>query len=435
MDGRSREVAGTGAHMTVLVAEADPGVREVLVEALATRFGRLVTAGSLAEAREHLARTGVDLAVVGVLESGCGAASLVVALRQASRRLPIFLAGSPEELVDVLSNVSLPGLRVVSRPFDPVSLAEALEEAAQDLTARRSVGEAWKLVRFFLDESPQPAVIFGGGETVSVNRAFLRFTGLSTVHEMRVRGLSPDRYVADPLPPGGLAAFARGLVDDPLDREHQLRLANPDRPDLPPHVFQALAARLPGRDSWLLTLTDVTEMELERRELLDLANLDPLTRVCNRRKLQEILAEETVRAGRYATPLAVVMLDIDHFKAINDTHGHDAGDAVLVELAARLGRAVRQVDRLARFGGEEFVVVAPGIGLPEAVELAERLRRVVAEEDFPGLGQVTVSLGVAVLGPGETAEAVLKRADTALYRAKAGGRNKVESETLPQPPF
>jgi diguanylate cyclase (GGDEF)-like protein len=427
-------MAGTGGRMTVLVAEADPALRDVLARALATRFGRVVEAGTGGEALEQFERFGPDLAVIGSLGPGPGPMSLVVALRQASPRMPLFVAGLPEEVLAVLSGVSLPGLRALVRPFDPVALAEALEEAAQDLAARRSVGEAWRLVRFFLDESPQPAVVFSGEEVLSVNRAFLRFTGLATVHELRGRGMPLERYLADPPPAGGLAAFARGLVDDPLDREHHVRLANPDRPDLPPHVFQALGARLPGRDNWLLTLTDITELELERRELLDLANLDPLTRVCNRRRLQEILAEETARACRYATPLAVVMLDIDHFKAINDTHGHDVGDTVLVELAARLGRAVRQVDWLARLGGEEFVVVAPGIALGSAVELAERLRLVVADAAFAGAGRVTVSLGVAVLRSGETVEAVLKRADEALYRAKAGGRNQVESEASPQPP-
>jgi two-component system, cell cycle response regulator len=432
MDGRSRTMAGPAGRMTVLVVEADAAQGDVLMRTLAPRFGRVVAAGTVAEALELHARIGPDLAVVGAVGPGGATASLVVALRQASRRLPIFLAGRPEDILGVLSHVSLPGLRILTRPFDPVSLAEALEDTAQDLAARRSVGEAWRLVRFFLDESPQPAVVFNGEEAVSVNRAFLRFMGLASIHELRSRGLALERYVADPLPAGGLSAFARSLVDDPLDREHHVRLANPDRPDLPPHMFQALAARLPGRDSWLITLTDITELELERRELLDLANLDALTRIFNRRKLEEILAEETARANRYAMPLAVIMLDIDHFKVINDTHGHDAGDAVLAELATRLGKAVRQVDRLARFGGEEFVVVAPGITLEAAVELAERLRLVVVDETFVGVGRVTVSLGVAEIAPGESAEAVLKRADEALYRAKAGGRNQVESGTSPQ---
>jgi two-component system, cell cycle response regulator len=419
--------------MTVLLAEADPAVREVMTRVLSSRFGAVSEAASGAEALSLAARTGPDLAIVGCRLPDMGGAALAVSLRQASRQLPLFLLGTAEELVAVLGHVALPGLRLVVCPFDPAGLVVAVEEAARELAARRSVDEAWRLVRFFLDESPQPAIVFTDGEVASVNRALLRFMGLSTFQELVAQAGGLEGFLADPLPEGGLAGFIRGMVDDRLDREHRLRLVNPVRPEQPPHVFQAVGARLPGRDRWLLTLTDITELELERRELLDLANIDPLTRICNRRKLRDILDEETARANRYRAPLSAMMLDIDHFKTINDTHGHDAGDAVLVELARRLGGSLRQVDRLARFGGEEFVVVAPGIGLPAALDLAERLRSRVAGEDFMVVGRVTVSIGVAAHQPGEGAESLVKRADEALYRAKAGGRNKVEPAASPQP--
>ena len=433
MGERPRPSFGPGGRLTVLVAEAETALREVLVRALSPRFGNVVEAEDGAETLTLLERCRPDIVVVGARCPDMGAPSLLVALRQASRHLPLFLAGTAEDILAVFSSVAVPGVRPLLRPFDPAVVVEVLEDAALDVSARRSVAEAWELVKFFLDESPHPAVIFTGEEVVSINRAFLRFLGVATAHDFKALRLPLERFLADPAPEGGLAAFARNLAEDRLDREHRLRLANPDRPELPPHVFQAVAARLPGRDRWLLTLSDITELELERRELLDLANLDPLTRVCNRRKLQEIVEDETARSGRYATPLAAMMLDIDHFKAINDSHGHDVGDAVLVELAGRLGKTVRQVDRLARFGGEEFVVVAPGIGLEAATELAERLRRAVAETDFAVVGRVTISIGVAALRRGEAAETMLKRADEALYQAKASGRNRVESERPPQP--
>ena len=431
MGDRPRPSFGPGGRLTVLVAEADPAVREALVRTLSPRFGMVFTARTGAEALVLFERCRPDLAIIGARDPDPGAATLLVALRQASRHLPLFLVGAAGDVLDVFASVAVSGVRPLLRPFDPSTLVEALEEAALDVSARRSVGEAWELVKFFLDESPHPAVILSGSEVVSINRAFLRFLGLTTFHEFKERGMALERFLVDPLPDGGVAAFARRLVEDRLDREHRLRLANPKRPDLPPHVFQAVAARLPGRDRWLLTLSDITELELERRELLDLANLDPLTRVFNRRKLEEILGDEVARADRYATPLAAMMLDIDHFKAINDTYGHDAGDAVLVELTDRLGVVLRHVDRLARFGGEEFVVVAPGIGLEAAWDLAERLRRTVAEHTFTAVGRVTVSIGVAALCPGETGEALLKRADAALYRAKDGGRNRVEASMPP----
>ena len=137
------------------------------------------------------------------------------------------------------------------------------------------------------------------------------------------------------------------------------------------------------------------------------------------------------RALEQAQPAAVLVLDIDHFKAINDTFGHDCGDEVLREFAVRLATNVRAVDLPCRFGGEEFVVIMPETGVEDAHRIAERIRGHVAGSPFRVLDgrealQVTISIGVAATsGAGDTAEALLKRADEALYDAKQGGRNRV----------
>jgi diguanylate cyclase (GGDEF)-like protein len=124
-------------------------------------------------------------------------------------------------------------------------------------------------------------------------------------------------------------------------------------------------------------------------------------------------------------PVSLLMLDLDRFKAINDTYGHLVGDRVLIELTRRLGHHLREVDILARWGGEEFMILMPHGGAREAVHAAEKLRALVAERAFPEVGAVTVSIGVAEYRPRERDDAWIKRADDALYAAKAGGRNRV----------
>ncbi|WP_300154602.1 GGDEF domain-containing protein [Solidesulfovibrio sp.] len=422
------EEHGRGGY--ALVAEADPWARDLLEGLLRPRCSRVVAADTYEAAARAAARQTPDVALVAADLPG-GAAALVAALREPGRRVPVFLTGTAADIRRLLETVSLPGVRLAQRPFDPAALGEALDEALEAAGLKRRLEDAWELTHRLLDDMPQPAAIMQGARVLGINRAWLRFLGLASRQEFVARGLSLEQFLADPPPEEGLAAWACRLADDPLDREHRLRLTHPDRPGQPPHVFQVAVTRLPGPSRCLLTLADVTELELERRELLDLANLDPLTRALNRRKLAEVLAEEASRASRYGAPLSAVLLDIDHFKAINDTHGHDAGDAVLVELAARLRSRLRKVDRLARFGGEEFVVVAPGIDLEQAAELAERLRLAVAGEDFAAAGRVTASFGVARHLSGEAPEAMLSRADKALYRAKSGGRNRVEREASP----
>lgn len=169
---------------------------------------------------------------------------------------------------------------------------------------------------------------------------------------------------------------------------------------------------------------DISARKVFETELTRLAETDPVTGVWNRRhgrELLEIAAAQPEQEG----PLSVLMIDIDTFKAINDTYGHEAGDTVLIELARRLTGAVRGTDMVARWGGEEFVVLLHDCPLDSAVTHAESIRRQVADVPFPGVGIVTVSIGAAQLAPHEDAASWLARSDRALYQAKRSGRNTV----------
>ncbi len=162
---------------------------------------------------------------------------------------------------------------------------------------------------------------------------------------------------------------------------------------------------------------------------LELAVTDPLTGLNNRRYMTGQLDALVSRAGRGGEPVAVLVMDIDHFKSVNDGFGHDSGDEVLREFAVRLAMNVRAVDLPCRYGGEEFVVVMPGTRLENAHQIAERIRRDVASAPFRIMGgketlAITVSIGVAAsLGGYDTPDALLKRADEAVYEAKSKGRN------------
>jgi two-component system cell cycle response regulator len=164
-------------------------------------------------------------------------------------------------------------------------------------------------------------------------------------------------------------------------------------------------------------------------QLERLAFTDPLTGVDNRRSTFRRLGAAISGARRHGRPLAVVMLDIDHFKSVNDEHGHDTGDAVLVTVANRLAERVRHEDAVGRLGGEEFLVLLPDSGEGAAATVAESLRRAVADEPVHAGRRsvpVTVSAGWA-LWQGEDAETLVRRADAALYAAKAAGRNAVQA--------
>ncbi len=166
-------------------------------------------------------------------------------------------------------------------------------------------------------------------------------------------------------------------------------------------------------------------LQAANQELHRLATTDQLTEIWNRRHFEESVGIETARARRYSEALSLILFDIDHFKLINDTHGHQAGDKVLVTLAARVRAHLRQGDLMARWGGEEFVVLLPRCPAPDARQLAEALRRVIEAEPFPVVGRVTSSFGVSAYRLGEGHDAWFKRVDDALYAAKTEGRNRV----------
>ena len=168
----------------------------------------------------------------------------------------------------------------------------------------------------------------------------------------------------------------------------------------------------------------------ERDEFRRKASIDGLTRTWNRATIMDLLGVELARARR-GSPMCVAMIDADHFKQVNDTHGHQAGDAVLVEIAARIRRAVREVDAVGRYGGEEFLVVLSNCNIKAARVICERMRGLVADEPIAlpaGNLNAAVSIGLATYGPGhDTTDLMISAADAALYRAKDKGRNRVET--------
>ncbi|MDY0039510.1 MAG: diguanylate cyclase [Desulforhabdus sp.] len=157
------------------------------------------------------------------------------------------------------------------------------------------------------------------------------------------------------------------------------------------------------------------------------ATTDALTGICNRRKFLESLQVKIQEANRYSMPLALIFFDIDHFKSINDTFGHETGDNVLRELSSIVTGMIRQTDIFARFGGEEFVILVHNNDVRTGRGLAEKIRSGVEQHSFPQIRTVTCSFGVAQFYPDDTAETFIKRADDAMYAAKLAGRNRVET--------
>ncbi len=272
--------------------------------------------------------------------------------------------------------------------------------------------------RPMVESDPAAALIAARGpvDLMIVNISSAEFDGLRLVAQMR----STDRVRRIPI----LA------VVDPADRSRLLKALELGVNDilLRPVDSEELEARARTQIK-RKRYADFLKQKLDYS--LEMAVTDALTGLHNRRYMAGQLQALMSRAGHGGDPVAVLVLDIDHFKLVNDGFGHDAGDEVLREFAVRLATNVRAIDLPCRLGGEEFVVVMPGASLEDAVQVADRIRRDVGAQPFPIMGgtealTVTVSVGVAAsTGPADTPDALLKRADEGVYEAKARGRNQV----------
>jgi diguanylate cyclase (GGDEF)-like protein len=174
----------------------------------------------------------------------------------------------------------------------------------------------------------------------------------------------------------------------------------------------------------VVVCTDITaEVDLARTHERE-ATTDRLTDTLNRRGIEPLLAREMSLAGRHGVPLSAVLMDIDHFKSINDVHGHNVGDSVLRAVGEVIRKTTRTTDLVSRWGGEEFLVLLPHTDLVHARIAAERIRMAIESARLLEVRSVTVSAGVAEVVPSDTATSLVKRADEQLYAAKAGGRNR-----------
>ncbi|EWG98702.1 sensor domain-containing diguanylate cyclase [Halomonas sp. BC04] len=282
----------------------------------------------------------------------------------------------------------------------------------------------------YLDESPDGILVVDADNRIKTwNRRFLEIweipeavmhakDGEAALQAVNEQVQDPERFVKR----------IRQLYASLDEEEQGVRIQMKDG-----RVLERYSRGLHGSngDYWgrIWFYRDVTELQRMTEKLLHMSQTDPLTGVANRRVLMGQLEEEYSRARRYGHPLSVLMLDLDHFKAINDRHGHAAGDLVLKEFVRMVTPEIRASDCFARMGGEEFSILLPESDLASARQLAGRLCRVIASLTFTspqGVFGVTVSIGVATLRHNDASpEQLLSRADLCLYNAKSEGRNRV----------
>ncbi len=412
-------------NLAVLVVMADEFERE----RIAALLGRV--AGTVFEARDG--REGLrswrdnqpDMVLTDMVLPVLDGLDMIATIRGEDEDVPVLVAYDLYNPKTLLKAVEMNIDAFLRMPVRDERLLDAVRRCARTVFMRRKLARNDTMLWSLLDIFPGMALLEHNGRTIYANRHLAAYLGFDSFLDMRDSGVSFGSNIVElngaPYT-GGDHGWVRVIVDDQLDRDQVVRVNSPGNPSGRAGVFAVTHSPFPNSRLRLFSFQDISELEDERAMLQDEASTDPLTQAMNRRSFLRLLDSEMV-SGR---ALGLIMFDIDHFKSINDEYGHDVGDAVLREISALVRDNIRETDRLARWGGEEFMVLAPGSSMERTAQVAERLRGAVESFSFTGVPRpVTSSFGVAVVENGESQDVFIKRVDTALYHAKESGRNRV----------
>lgn len=416
-------------NLSVLLVESDRFAREEMTAFLSRAVTKVLLAENGQAALTLFLKERPDIIITDLVLPLMDGLEFIGKVRDENEDVPIlvtFDGYNPSSLIKALQH-NIAGF--LHKPVDDENMYKQLWRVAKEVLLRQKLHETRAQLERILDFFPANVVLVNN-ETVSfINQKFLSFLGYDSYLNMLEESASLDTFILDingSSYEGSSGDWLHMILNDPLDRDQMVRMTNPRHSEDEGRTFILSFNEFNKPGMYLFVFSDVSELQDDRIAFEDQASIDPLTGALNRRRFLELLAVQEMYMATSGRSLSLIMFDIDHFKLVNDNHGHDVGDSVLREICTLARSQIRDNDRLARWGGEEFMVLMDGAQLRQARTLAERLRKAVEAYTFTGLpGGCTSSFGVAQWLKTETRAAFLKRVDEALYRAKESGRNKV----------
>lgn len=412
---------------------ADDVIENVrLLKNLLQDTGQVVFARNGLEALEQARRHRPDIILLDVMMPELDGYETCRRLKAepGTRDTPVIFITGADGINDEAMGLSAGAIDYITKPFAPAIVRARVQNHLALVRANAELRQANDALRKFkaaVDSSSAAVIITDRDARIEyVNAAFVNATGYAPEEAI---GQTPALLKSEQTPES-LYRELRDAILGGANWRGEVQNRNKDGSVRWDDVAVAPVLDAAGTVTHFVAInSDISLRKQMEEELRNLATTDALTGIANRRRLMELGEQEMLRAQRAEAPLSVLMMDIDHFKHINDTYGHPAGDAVIQALARLCGETVRAIDTVGRLGGEEFAVLLPMTDRAGAQEVAERLRaRVEASRlDWEGAPvSFTVSIGVAQIRPEDDSfTALLGTADQALYQAKHEGRNRV----------
>lgn len=340
-----------------------------------------------------------------------------------NKDIPIILITSHTETQYLLEAIKNRVYGFILKPLEIESIYSILEKLSREILLKKEIKRSLNRMQTLLDLQANMVMMADRHRVYEANKSLLNFLGCSTIGELNERYTDigelfekDDGYL--------FSDEEASWFDKLLNHSHvmpKIKIKNLFFQS--EHIFLIKHNRIPFEETIILSLTDITDLHKQTIDLKKEAITDQLTGLYNRRKFNEVLKNHLLVADTRRIPISIIMLDIDHFKSVNDTYGHQIGDRVIIELTRIVSNGIRKTDFFARWGGEEFIILLPHTNLQGGKILCNKLLEIVYSCDFNLKEKVTISIGLTTNREQDTKESIIARADNALYRAKNDGRN------------
>ncbi len=390
----------------ILVVDDDPNLRKTLSDILRIKGYEPLSAGSGAEAIAVAGQGGVSLALIDLMLPDMTGLEVMAKLKALSPLIEAIILTGHASMDTAIEATRRGAFSYLLKPYQMDDLLRNIKHGVERQQAQEEILRLASFPRLL----PNPVIeLDPAGQVTYLNPAAERLfpnLGAEGLSHALLEGSS--ELIASLWKKTGRGETSHEATLG--DATYELHIS---------HVAEVGLVRIYA--------FDITQRKRAEAEIQHLATTDSLTGIANRGAFSALLAKEVERAKRYGAPLALAMYDLDYFKRVNDTYGHDAGDYVLRAVSDLVRQSIRTTDIVARWGGEEFMVLMPHSDLQGAKCAAEKLRSAIAAHRFDKVGPLTASFGVAAFEAQDDVNTLLKRVDDALYRAKEQGRNRVET--------
>ncbi len=416
--------------ITILYVEDEDDVREGYTRALKRISAQLYTAHNGLYGLELFKKYQPDIIVSDINMPKMNGLDMVKAIKEITPDVKIIFTTAHSESAYLLEAIELQVEGYLLKPVQKKLLTALIEKLAKNIIIQREYEEQREILQYIIDSQNSMSVISNVERISFASKSFLKYFSVENVEEFNEKYGSivniftnaQDSISAENIK----SSLNKGqsLYDFVSSLDETQRIASVKNSNNEQKSFLINISKI-NETQFLINLTDITKIEKQREEITKKANHDALTGLYNRNKFEEVFKYELSQVKRYGYEFSLAIADIDHFKLFNDTYGHLVGDKVLKLVANSLIDCIRSSDTVARWGGEEFVMLFPQTSFEDALLLLEKCRKMIEDLDYKEYGKITLSFGVTSYKKDDTLDSMLSRADQALYEAKANGRNQV----------